>query len=62
MKSTINRRCKKETIVKGIHMPEETIVAVDVMSLNFDQEHWGSMDVNKFHPLRFIKLIHQNFY
>ncbi len=50
----MNRRCTKSTTVKGIHIPEETIVAVDVMSLNFDQKNWGLVDVNEFYPLRYI--------
>ena len=52
--SVINRRCTKATTVKGIQIPEETIVAIDVMSLNFNQEYWGDVDVNEFYPLRLV--------
>jgi cytochrome P450 len=34
-------------------MKEGFIVAVDAYTLHYSQEHWGSVDVNEFYPLRF---------
>lgn len=48
----INRRCTKSTTIKGFKIDEDQIVTTDVLSLHFDQEHWGSIDVNLFYPLR----------
>lgn len=51
--AVLNRRCTNATEVKGIKIPEGMVIGVDVMSLHFDQEHWGSIDTNQFDPLRF---------
>ena len=51
--NVINRRCIEPTEIKGIKIPKGLIVAVDVLSMHFDQEYWGSIDVNEFAPSRF---------
>lgn len=48
----MGRRCTKSTVVKGIDIPEDTVIVVDVMSLHFDPELWGPVHPNEFYPLR----------
>ena len=48
----VARRCTKQTTVKGIHIPVDTPIAVDVLSLHFDPELWGPVDPNEFYPQR----------
>ncbi|RMZ99029.1 cytochrome P450 3A29-like [Brachionus plicatilis] len=50
--TAVGRRWTKSTVVKGIDIPEDTVIVVDVMSLHFDPELWGPVDPNEFHPLR----------
>lgn len=49
------RSCTKGTNIKGIDIPEDTAIAVDVLSLHFDPELWGPVDPNTFYPSRFSK-------
>ena len=51
----MTRRCTKSTIVKGIKIPKDLVIAVDALSLHFDPEVWGPIDPNEFYPLRFSK-------
>ena len=51
--SVISRKCTNHTTIKGIDIPEETIIAADVMTLHYDPEHWGEVDPNIFYPSRF---------
>ena len=50
--SVVTRRCTSECSVNGIRIPENLTIAVDVMTLHFDPQHWGE-DANEFNPLRF---------
>nr|AHL88984.1 cytochrome p450 3045C1 [Brachionus koreanus] len=50
--AAVGRRCTKSTLVKGIDIPEDTVIMVDVMSLHFDPELWGPVDPNEFYPPR----------
>lgn len=47
-----NRRCTNSTRIKDIDMPVGLIVKVDHFALHYDQDLWGSHDVNEFYPLR----------
>ena len=49
----IARRCTKPTKVKGIDIPLDFVVAVDVLSIHYDRKLWGPHDPYKFYPLRF---------
>ena len=49
----IARRCTKATKVKGIDMPLDFVVAVDVLSIHYDPQLWGPHNPNEFHPERF---------
>ena len=40
-------------MVRGIKVPKELIVTVDVLTLHYDQEIWGPEDPNVFYPPRF---------
>ena len=40
------------TKIKGIDMPYNFTIAVDVLSIHFDKDIWGPHDVNEFYPLR----------
>ncbi|RNA34346.1 cytochrome P450 3A29-like, partial [Brachionus plicatilis] len=48
----IARRCTKKTTIKGIDIPVDTPIAVDVMSIHFDADLWGPQDPNEFYPPR----------
>jgi cytochrome P450 family 3 subfamily A len=50
----VNRRCTKATVVKGIQIPEDMTVVVDVLSIHYNPEYWGSVDPNEFYPLRLL--------
>ena len=49
----ITRRCTKATVIKGIDIPLDTDITIDVMSLHYDSELWGPEDPNVFYPPRF---------
>jgi cytochrome P450 len=49
----VTRRCVKQTTIKGIDIPVNLVVAVDVLSIHYDQELWGPEDPNEFNPSRF---------
>ena len=57
LKSVVTRRCTKATQVKGIDIPEDQLIAVDVLSLHYNPEYWGEVDPNVFYPERFLFLI-----
>nr|UOU03273.1 cytochrome P450 3045C1-1 [Brachionus rubens] len=48
----VTRRCMKSSRVKDIDIPVGLVIAVDVLSLHFDEELWGPVDPNLFYPLR----------
>ncbi|CAF0750430.1 unnamed protein product [Brachionus calyciflorus] len=50
--SVVARRCTKKTSVKGIDIPEDLTIAVDVLSIHFDGEIWGPIDPKLFYPQR----------
>nr|QVK45584.1 cytochrome P450 [Brachionus paranguensis] len=50
--SVVARRCTKKTTIKGIDIPVDTPIAVDVMSIHFDADLWGPQDPNEFYPPR----------
>ena len=54
LQRVINRRCTQATIIKGIEIPVDLNIAVDVLSIHYDPELWGPEDPNKFYPLRFF--------
>jgi cytochrome P450 len=54
----MTRRCTKSTQVKGIDIPEDLLIAIDVLSLHYNPEYWGEVDPNVFYPLRFSYLFH----
>ena len=47
-------------MIKGIKIPVDMIVAIDVMSINYDSEIWGPIDPNEFYPLRHPSEIKRN--
>ena len=47
----VNRRCIESTNIKGIDIPKNTVIAVDVESLHNDPKYWLSPD--EFNPMRF---------
>lgn len=49
----ITRRCTKATVIKGIDIPVDTDITIDVMSLHYDPELWGPEDPDVFCPSRF---------
>nr|ATW72306.1 cytochrome p450 CYP3045C15 [Brachionus calyciflorus] len=49
---TIVRRCTNPTQVKGISFGIDDSIAVDVLSIHYDEELWGPVDPNLFYPLR----------
>lgn len=51
---TINRRCTNPIKIKGIQFSKGLTVAVDVLSLHYDQKYWGPEDTQKFYPLRHL--------
>ena len=50
--TVVARRCTDPTKIKGIDIPLDLEIAVDVMSLHFDNELWGPVDPNIFYPPR----------
>ena len=46
------RRCTISTTVKGIDIPVDTSIAVDVLTIHNDPELWGPVDPNLFYPRR----------
>jgi cytochrome P450 len=48
----INRRCTNPTVVENIKMPLDFTVAVDVLTMHFNQDYWGNIDVHEFRPDR----------
>nr|QEV83809.1 cytochrome P450 [Brachionus rotundiformis] len=50
--SVVARRCTKKTTIKGIDIPVDTPIAVDVLSIHFDADLWGPHDPNQFYPPR----------
>nr|AHL88986.1 cytochrome p450 3045C3 [Brachionus koreanus] len=50
--SVVARRCTKKTTIKGIDIPVDTPIAVDVLSIHFDADLWGPHDPNEFYPPR----------
>lgn len=56
----INRKCTNETVIKGIKIPEDMLVSVDVLSINNDIDIWGPIDPSEFNPLRFSPEIKRN--
>jgi cytochrome P450 len=53
--SVITRRCEKACEINKIKIPAGQTVAIDVLSLHYDQQYWGNVDVNTFYPQRFEK-------
>lgn len=49
---TLVRRCTKATNVKGIDMPYDMPIAIDVLSVHYDPELWGPVDPKVFYPQR----------
>nr|UOU03269.1 cytochrome P450 3045C5-2 [Brachionus rubens] len=56
----VARRCTKRTTIKGIDIPVDSVIAVDVLNLHYDPEHWGPVDPNHFYPSRFSKEFKRN--
>ncbi|CAF1121404.1 unnamed protein product, partial [Brachionus calyciflorus] len=50
--STIFRRCTNPTQVKGINFGLNDSIAIDILSIHYDEELWGPVDPNLFYPLR----------
>jgi cytochrome P450 len=50
--SVVGRRCTKATTVKGIDIPLDLAISVDVLSLHMDPEIWGPEDPHEFYPPR----------
>ena len=46
------RRCVNATQVKGVDIPEDLTIIVDVLSLHYDAEIWGPVDPHIFYPER----------
>jgi cytochrome P450 len=51
-KSAVTRRCTKATTIKGIDIPEDLTIAINVISLHYDPKYWGEVDPNIFYPQR----------
>lgn len=51
--NVVNRRCISKCTIKGVEIPKDLVVAVDVMSIHFSPDLWGPVDPNTFYPLRF---------
>jgi cytochrome P450 len=50
----LSRRCTNATKVKGINIPLDMSITVDVFSIHSDPEIWGPVDPSVFYPLRFV--------
>nr|UOU03262.1 cytochrome P450 3045C9 [Brachionus rubens] len=50
--SVVARRATKRTTIKGIDIPVDTPIAVDVLSVHFDSDNWGPVDPEVFYPQR----------
>ena len=57
----VARRCTNPTNIKGIDIPLDLEIVVDVMSLHFDQELWGPTDPNIFYPPRYLCILDKFF-
>jgi cytochrome P450 len=42
----------KPVVIKEIYMAKGMLVSVDVYSIHFNPEYWGSVDPHEFYPLR----------
>ena len=51
--SILARRCTTQTNVKGIDIPLDMTIAIDVLSIHYDPNLWGPEDPNIFYPARF---------
>ena len=51
--SVVMRRCTNETQINGLVLPVGLIVMVDVLSIHYDENLWGSVDPGTFYPKRF---------
>ncbi len=51
--SVVARRCTHPTTIKGIDIPLDLAIVVDVMSIHYDPELWGPVDPSTFYPQRF---------
>lgn len=40
------------TRIGELEIPEDLVIAVDVLSLHYDPKYWGKVDPNKFYPER----------
>ena len=49
-----HRRCTKATQILEFDIPEDLVVAVDVLSIHYNLEHWGPVDTEQFYPLRLL--------
>ncbi len=52
-KSVVARRCTQPTTIKGLDIPLDMTIAVDVLSIHFDDGLWGPVDPKTFYPQRF---------
>lgn len=50
--SVLTRRCTTPATVKGIDFEKGMVLAIDVLSIHFDQELWGPEDPYVFCPER----------
>lgn len=46
------RRCTTPTNIMGIDIPVDLEIALDVLSIHYNQDLWGPVDPNCFYPLR----------
>jgi thromboxane-A synthase len=58
----IGRRCTKETIINDIKFEVDIPIVLDVMSVHFNQDYWGNIDVNEFRPERFVYFLLVHFF
>lgn len=56
----LTRRCTNPVTIKGINIPLNQGIAIDVLSIHFDAEIWGPIDPKVFYPLRFSPEIKRN--
>ena len=52
--SVISRRCTKATQIGDLKIPENLVIAVDLLTLHYDPKYWGKVDPNEFYPERFV--------
>ena len=58
----IVRRCTSPTTINGIDIPVDLEIAIDVLSLHYDQELWGPTDPNIFYPTRCLSCRNKRFF